>query len=285
MKKIVLLVALMTTFAMSGAFAQTYRIEEEFGDFDFSGDILPKKFSSNGETMLGARDWENKTLKLYNSQFQCVKTFQYPDSYEFINYYDLDENNHSDIDIPVTQTLFNNDEEYEFLQWGYNESGWTTSLSIVSGNHTISTISASSGHIFTSYVNLIKFNNEYYLFLVEGVLNGNGKGPGYDVTGSVFYHINRSSVTAVLEPVDVDFPMNVFPSVAHRSQPITVQLGEGNNASEVSVIDATGRTVQRVAIQPGQREVVIPAATLPRGLNVVNARNAQSQASYKIIVR
>lgn len=285
MKKIVLLVALMTTFAMSGAFAQTYRIAEEFGNGGFNCGILPKRFSSNGETMLAGRDWDNKTLKLYNSQFQCVKTFQFPDSYERIEYYDLDEfvATTDYIDMPVTQTLFNNDEEYEFLQWGYNESGWPTSLSIVSGNHTISTISASSGQVFEGYVDLIKFNNEYYLFLAEGALHGNEW--VYDITGSVFYHINRSSVTAVLEPVDVDFPMNVFPSVVRRSQPITVQLGEGNNASEVSVIDATGRTVQRVAIQPGQREVVIPAATLPRGLNVVNARNAQSQASYKIIVR
>lgn len=282
MKKIVLLVALMTTFAMSGAFAQIVRLNDAPSTgFEY---VIPADFTNNG-TLFGYE--EDGNISLYNSDFQFITTTQW-DKWLDVHYYDIDNSgslydHHAN--MGPTQTLFNNDSKFEYFVG--NDAVWSeggdrvkgyTSIQIMSEGQVLQTISATQGNYLYQYIDIYKVDNKFYLLFDEvNEADGTWK--------TIVYRINRSSVTSVLEPVDVDFPMNVFPTVAHRSQPITVQLGEGNNASEVSVIDATGRTVQRVAIQPGQREVVIPAATLPRGLNVVNARNAQSQASYKIIVR
>ena len=68
-------------------------------------------------------------------------------------------------------------------------------------------------------------------------------------------------------------------------QQITVELGEGNNAKEVTVVNSLGQVIKRVPMEEGQRQITIPAQELNSGLNVVNTRTQQGQGSCKIIVR
>lgn len=82
-----------------------------------------------------------------------------------------------------------------------------------------------------------------------------------------------------------ELPFNVFPSLVDRSQEITIELGEGNNATEISVIDANGRVLETIPVQAGQREVKIPASKMGHGLNLLNANDRQRQATKKIIVK
>jgi hypothetical protein len=70
-----------------------------------------------------------------------------------------------------------------------------------------------------------------------------------------------------------------------REQQITVELGEGNNARVITVVNELGQVVKRVPVEEGQREVTIPARELNSGLNVVNTRTKQGQGSCKIIVQ
>ena len=73
--------------------------------------------------------------------------------------------------------------------------------------------------------------------------------------------------------------------MADRSQQITVELGEGNNAKEITVVNSSGQVVKRVPMEEGQREITISARELGTGLNVVNTRTEQGSGSCKIIVR
>ena len=79
--------------------------------------------------------------------------------------------------------------------------------------------------------------------------------------------------------------MTAFPTMPSRDQQITVELGEGNNAREITVVNELGQVVKHVPVQDGQREVVIPARDLSTGLNVLSARTKQGKGSCKIIVR
>lgn len=83
----------------------------------------------------------------------------------------------------------------------------------------------------------------------------------------------------------MQLPISVFPTMPAREEQITVELGEGTNATEITVVNSLGQVVKRVSVEEGQRTVIIPANELGSGLNVVNARNGQSQGSCKIIVR
>lgn len=233
-------------------------------------------------------------ISVYNSDFQLVTSIihtgqhlKYQSAIGTFSCMDLDDNSFYADGMIVSQTLFNNDEAFEYIALGNPsticdecDEGDYHSFSIVSNGAILQTFNAPTGHSYGSHnFILYKMENKYYLFvLMNGGSNG---GDG----ATQIYRINREDVSSVLEPVDTEIPMNVFPSLARRSQPITVQLGENSNATEVSVVDAAGRVVKRVSVEPGQREVVIPASELPRGLNVVNARNGQAQSAYKIVVQ
>ena len=96
------------------------------------------------------------------------------------------------------------------------------------------------------------------------------------------YLIQRGAgVVKVNEPL----PISAFPTLLNREQQITVELGEGNNAKEITVVNSNGQVVKRVPVEEGQRTITIPANDLGRGLNVLNTRTDRGQGSCKIIVQ
>ena len=111
------------------------------------------------------------------------------------------------------------------------------------------------------------------------LLLGQREGENTDI---LIYRIDQ---TLGLTKVDVNLPFSVFPTLADRSQQIIVELGEGNNAKEITVVNSLGQVVKRVLIEDGQREVTIPAHELGDGLNVINTRTVQGNGSCKIIVQ
>ena len=94
-----------------------------------------------------------------------------------------------------------------------------------------------------------------------------------------WYRIDQQSQSVALVETT---PMSVRPTVANRGQDITVELGDGTQASELEVVNALGQTVKRVPVQPGQREVRINTADLGHGMNLINSRK---QGAVKIIVK
>ena len=66
------------------------------------------------------------------------------------------------------------------------------------------------------------------------LLLGQREGENTDI---LIYCIDR---TLGLTKVDVNLPFSVFPTLADRSQQIIVELGEGNNAKEITVVNSLG---------------------------------------------
>lgn len=187
--------------------------------------------------------------------------------------------NTSDHGLLLTQNLFNNDDSFEYLVCQKSDPNdfHNTVISLKSSNGALlQTINADEGWFFadTRTAFVLKFEGNIYLVLREN--------QSTNTTKHLFYLIKQNQG---LVKIDVDLPLSVFPTLPSQEEQITVELGEGNNASEIIVVNSLGQTVKRIPIEAGQREVTFPASELGSGLNIINARSPQGQGSCKIIVR
>lgn len=211
-----------------------------------------------------------------------------------------------------TQTFFNQDEAFEYLAPIYTmgsryeeESAWDnitqsevvvkkyhyyepicTGVNIMSENgSTLATISFDSdfypaiGYDQSFYQILIDLGGKKYMAFM-GTLD---KGSNEYVDAYAIYSIDTQ--THAVQKVAVNEGMRVSPTMAHRSDMITVELeGDSNKARQIRVVNAAGQTVKRVTVPAGQRSIQINAADLSQGLNVINVEG-EKMNTCKILVR
>jgi hypothetical protein len=294
MKKCILVLAVMLGF-LTAAKAQTYigdMSEELIG-------VVPSYFSSSGHPYLLYYSSDN-TYSVYQSDFTTHLTdINFGDAeIEELEFVDMDVFG-GDIDIILTQNLFNDDDYFEYFEseeeaityydtvwyWDYDYDSLMYEVQVYQGYQTTSIyVKSTNGSTVWSYSTgngtacsfdaLIKFDGKYYFTIRT-----------YDDNGDRVYRLYWISQTEGVAEVKTGFPMAAFPTMPTRDQQITVELGEGNNAREITVVNELGQVVKRVPVQEGQREVVIPARDLSTGLNVLSARTKQGKGSCKIIVR
>lgn len=287
MKRFTLVLAIM--FCFVAAKAQTY-----VGNLDDGMEgIIPGCFSSTGHPYL--LYGFDGTIGVYQSDFTTHLTDIYfgdawPEEIEFL---DLDTFTEG-VGIILTQNLFNDDDFFEYFE---SEKEWfttydtvwyweneyevyenyyceITSVSVKSTNgNTVWSYSPGDGGT-CRFESLIKFDNRYYFTLST-----------YDENEGSVYRLYLIKQDQGVTEVEAGIPMSVFPTMPTRDQLITVELGDGNNAKEITVVNGLGQVVKRVPVVEGQREVVIPARELGSGLNVLNTRTNQGHGSCKIIVR
>ena len=103
------------------------------------------------------------------------------------------------------------------------------------------------------------------------------------VSALVVYSID--SQTNAVRQVAMETGMRVNPTIAHRSDMITVSLeGDSKKVRKVRVVNAAGKTVKVVNVPAGQRSIQLNANELSSGLNVVNVEG-ESANTCKVIVR
>jgi hypothetical protein len=96
----------------------------------------------------------------------------------------------------------------------------------------------------------------------------------------------KSASSSRIQKVSLSNGMNVFPRNLHRSDDITVELGEkAKYGCEVQVVNAAGQIVARVPVRPGERQVTFSARGLSKGVNVVNIVGGDGKESSKIVVK
>lgn len=227
-------------------------------------------------------EWYSDTVNVINSNLQVERTFvvnidnpyHHPASIEFN---DLDVNTTYEYATTYyTQTLFNNDNSFEYIKPIYstntiNYDYKIERFDILSEDGTVvNTITLEDGYLAFAVIELFKFGNKYYIVL--DVANSEGR-------EEFWYRIDQQ--TQSISRVE-NVPFKVFPTVVDRNSDITVQLEEGTNAREIVVVDALGREVKSVPVQPGQREVKVSARGLHSGLGFITDRKNNA---VKIIVR
>ena len=215
----------------------------------------------------------------------------------------------------LTQTLFNNDAQYEYLHFPissyvmsknngnnpicndcYPESTtFTESASVfcraaysgfevMSDNgNSLQSVSFPSGFVMIGSVNaqIIKLSNEYYL-ICTGEMN--------DKPTMLVYKINRDNGNGI--PVQqIGEPMRIaaYPNPAGHSQTVTIQLtgsNAGKTQTELQVTNLQGQTIDRRTIPAGQQQTTIPAHNLASGLNLINIQQkGQTVGTGKVIVQ
>ncbi len=272
MKKLLFIISTMTI--MVGANAQTMI---GLGP-DPYGYSIPAEFSANNQTNLAIVN-ENGTMAIFNNNLTQIQSFSLPqiDGNSRLGWFIIDLDDPYDVQgkVTITQTLFNNDNEYEFLVRFFDEETYNAQGgAIVSQNGAVLwTWHASGDNI--GEPNIVKWGGQYYIVATEADQEH------YEVneTQNTWYRIDRQ--TQSISRVD-NVPFNVFPTVTDRNSDITVQLEEGANAREIVVVDAMGREVKSVPVAQGQREVKINTSGLNTGLGFVTDRRS---SAVKIIVR
>ena len=175
--------------------------------------------------------------------------------------------------ITFTQTLFNNDNRFEYISCVGDGDGYVVRFDIIADN----------GNVIGSFGNYNGMQGRYPRIALVNI-GGNAylrASMPLDIEETIteWYRIDRQ--TQRIDRVE-GLPFNVFPSVADRDSYITVQFEEGATATELQVVDAQGRTLQRIPVAQGQQEVKVSARNLQSGINFIGDRR---HGSTKIIVR
>lgn len=289
MKKILLLMAL-AALALPG-FAQT-----RVGEYDFDeDDFIPGCFTNGGSYQYffnrqsdDAAERVYDSIWLINNNLQVVKTFSNRfliNNCSKLFCFDMDElDREAEMYVPFTQSVFNNDDLWEFVvETGEDSTFYYGELVYLRPTYQIV---QENGNVLYSFawidevpenaeatnhgsdmsMYLVRWNGIFYA-VVDYYWTMDGEREGK----TVLYRFNQS--TQNIQRVGEDLPMRVFPTPAASNQEITVELGDNTTASEVEVLNTLGQTIQRVAVQPGQKEVKINTAKMGKGLHFVHSRN------------
>lgn len=212
--------------------------------------------------------------------------------------------------VCLSQTLFNQDEKYEYLSFSHElseesiyeencplpeySSTFTQygtgrrasaykSFNVMSEDGTIlQTVTFPNGFNMIELVEaqVIKLADQYYI-LCQGEMN--------ESETLLIYKINRSSVGASVEQVCAPIKVGAFPSIANRNQMITIQLSgdnAGNNQTNLQVVDMQGKVLNQQTIPAGQTTTTIPAHRLSNGMNLIKiTQGSKTIGTEKVIVK
>ena len=271
MKKITLLFAAMFCF-LTISEAQTY-----VGELDnWITSSVPGEFTVNGQTYVtfnqyNEHDWLigiNIYADDFTSHIADITGFEYLISTKIVDY-----NNGISRSLYCTQNLFNTDEHFEYFEGDMDSYGNFTTIRMKSTNG--STLWSYNLEFDLCDFGVLIINDTFYLVVA---------GTNCE-TGEKISHLYLISQPQGLTEIDTPFPISAFPTLLNQEQQITVELGEGNNAKEITVVNSIGQVVKRVPVEEGQRTVTIPANDLNRGLNVLNAKDNRGRSSCKVIVK
>ena len=218
------------------------------------------------------------TMRVYDNEFNLKKTIT-PESVPSALYVQMLNANSADYTIYLTQTLFNDDEKFEYLiEPG---SGTPTELKVVSEDGTVlQTLKYPAGvEVYRDEIDLFVVGSNKYLRI----------GVSVDENGNEYmnlYKINKdakdpSKVSIATAPMRV----SVSPRMASRNQDINV-VAEGNGVREVIVTNAAGQVVYSTKVAAGENNVRISSRRLSSGLNVVSVKGADGkEENCKVIVK
>ena len=245
----------------------------------------------------------------YSGEWETYETqTKQSGAFEKLYFVDYDDNSFPEDGFYLTQTLFNNDEKFEFIRYDYDDTplvydqsdydkdGEVDHRKVSKGGNCVGfSIVQEDGTIVQSIKNermnkfdvsqvyreesdcVIKINGKLYLIVDEYELKDNIR-----QEFEVYYRIDTKA-NSIKRVTAVPGMIKVHPSVAGRNEQVTVELD--GNASEIQVVNAAGQTVKRIPVSEGQRQVNFNTRGLGSGVNVVRATGRDAQTSRKFIVK
>ncbi|MGM9710057.1 MAG: T9SS type A sorting domain-containing protein [Prevotella sp.] len=246
--------------------------------FDIDG--IGSKFACNPDNayLLDYQPKENEdeggTMIIYDEDLKVVRTINLNTSPVNLWIYDLNDNPYA-YDLYASQSLFNDDEKFEYVTSPGLDSDSGTEpevVNIVSEDGTVLqslTVPANSG------LDILIVGKNRYLSII----------PNEDDGFRYMYKINKSKDPSEVSISNVPVKMKVSPRIADRNQDITVAL-EGDGIKVIVVTDVAGKVVYTTKAEPGQNSVTFNSRHLSYGLNIINVRSENGkEESSKVVVK
>lgn len=273
-------VSTIIALACVGASAQVETTPVKLGEGGIYG--IPESYSYNytDHMVLVEFDYDKNAgdIRVYDEDINLVKEIKVAEEPLSLSYKNLS----GDSDYAtmyLTQTLFNNDEKFEYVVGieADNNSGISGFKIVSEDGEVLQTVNF--GMSSSEEVEIIEIGmNTYFAFMMKE----NNDSWEYYIN---LYKINKSDDPTKVSVATAPVRISVSPRVAERNQDITV-VAEGDGVREVVVTDAAGRIVYSTKAAAGQQTVKINSHRLSSGLNVVSVKSADGKnENCKVIVK
>ena len=272
--------------ACVGASAQVETTPVSLGDGYMYG--IPDPYTYNEEYKMVLVEFDDDknagNMRVYDGELNLVKDIKVTEEPLSLDYKDMTDGGFQGATVFLTQTLFNDDEKYEYVVGISDESdsyGRISGFKIVSEDGAVlQTVNFGMSAYSEPYIIGWGLGNRYLAFeMIDKNDNDNEK---YYLN---LYKINKSADPSKVSVATAPVRISVSPRVAERSQDITV-VAEGEGIREVVVTDAAGRIVYSTKAAAGQQTVKINSRHLSSGLNVVSVKSADGKnENCKVIVK
>lgn len=267
----------------------------EYFEYDYFGDKYPEK-------VIAYKDGEIIQIAIsYGSEYGFIGyndtgneiidyAYAYPKDIDLIS-----SGGCEDATFVLSQTLFNDDEAYEWIEPTYSivevsdstefekikgEKILTTGFKVVSQNGSTISDVALPAECWGDDVYFDLYITDSGTFLLVHSYTSGSEEDYYMV-----YKVEAASSS--IKSIGAPRKVSVSPSAPRQGTPVNVNLGEAaGNTTKVSVVSVGGRTELVQTIKPGSTETVINTDRLERGVYVVVVDNGTSKReATKIVVR
>lgn len=225
------------------------------------------------------------SVKLYNEGFEEIRSLSvYTGSDEGFatQLIDLDEPSVSDAGsyyFFLTQTLFNNDDKFEFVRCVEKDGGYKyTAFEIVNEDNEVLTTIDAPASSYRSFPRILKWNDRYYFGI-------------YSYTNDYTYFWNIYLIekeTSSVRKINAAPLMRAIPALAERNSTVNVSLDAetAKNGGELIITDSNGRTVGRSRVEAGQTSVPVTTDRMGSGVyNITLTEKGQKVENARIIVK
>ncbi|MBR5814171.1 MAG: hypothetical protein IKY37_06920 [Bacteroidaceae bacterium] len=294
MKRITFLIAMLCLLQMN-VNAQTLKNVGQMENFEYWNlRIIPKEYTDNGKTILYmcSENEQEKELSIFNEDFSNYKnlfllendSIRIADNLEMVNYDDM-----TDAELFLTQTLFNNDEKFEYIrkimesyydEWGNRDFKMKRLEVVNEDNEILFTIPLSEDENYeTTYVDVIRWHGKDYLFRNDRDSNYNKR--------VVIYVINKNSNESSISKVKALSGLSALPALANRNSVVNVTIDEASAAEggELVIVDNCGRIVAKQQFEAGQTSVPVQTNRMRTGVYNIALNNGAKVENARIIVK
>lgn len=250
--------------------------------------------------------------RVYNGDWKETKDYFKGNRESLIPLSYLDMNTAYDTDyLYVTQSLFNSDKAYEYIQPIYelykgssydydrDNDGEVDSMRV---EYSLSAVGFSivqeDGNIISSVkfgdgwsdalydgfglLSYLRFDNKNYIVADVWRKNDDGKSE----TASIFYAFTPGNPSSIKAVRTENHGIKATPAIARQSEVVSVDVSSFSNPRHIMVVNSNGQTMMQQAVAEGANSVKVKTAGLPAGLYVVKVSDGKSTSdNCKIIIR
>lgn len=272
MKKFFLFLALAISSSTFGqTLVKTYDITKSFR-------FVPKTFTYQEKPCLYVResdkiDPSTRGFVIFDENFEVIKRISTNEAVS-VEFYDFD-TFADEYEFYFSQTLFNNDEKFEYIKLIVNESGKYSGLQIKSETGEVLSTVTFNNALSWCDLQVFKMKSKVYLLVVAKY---------EDLT--YIYRIDKE--TSTVQKMKTVEGINIMPRMPKRHEVVTVELDDvSDEAREIQVVNGAGQMVDRIIVPAGQKQVQLNSAHMSPGINIINVKGSDNKAvsSQKIFVK